>query len=231
MAKRPMPANSRMPYIKYMIYNEIHPNRKFTQVCGKYTCLVESGATTVVGADLVLFYEIGVNSFKKPPNKPAGVLWAFVSKEPGFRLKNVTKYWNNMFNYSATYDRESPGNMHIFRSQINKMVVPSHYTFYPKNIAPEPRALWFVSRCHPKGRAIQSARDEYALELSKYMQIDVYTRSSKCRNKLHKLVKEGEEPNISDSHFYLSFESTSCKDYILLRNCGRLWKPTIPLFQ
>lgn len=66
---------------------------------------------------------------------------------------------------------------------------------------------WFVSNCHTK-----NGRLEYARELAKHIQVDIYgtcgnfscpKRSGNCYGSLKNEYK-----------FYLAFENSNCKDYI-----------------
>ena len=67
---------------------------------------------------------------------------------------------------------------------------------------------WFVSNC-----ASSNDRHEYATELSKYIQVDVF---GKCgNNKCHKSTpKKCFEMLQKDYRFYLAFENSNCRDYI-----------------
>ncbi|XP_067947586.1 glycoprotein 3-alpha-L-fucosyltransferase A-like [Watersipora subatra] len=192
--------------------------------CGKYKCQEESGATNTSGADMVIFHDIDVNHFNSPPWKDINSLWAFVAKEPQMKLSAPEHLWNGVFNYSVTFDSDTDGNMFVFRSKILKLFSIQNNNFATKRLNRIPRALWLVSHCNKETTmTLASGREEYAVELSKHFQVDVYTSRMSCQYRLGDLVKDvrgDRQPEIGDYAFYLSFENNLCKDYI----SEKLWK-------
>lgn len=70
------------------------------------------------------------------------------------------------------------------------------------------KVAWFVSNCNAK-----NARLEYAKELQKHIEVDIYGR---CGN-LRCARRDGEQcMDIlrRDYKFYLAFENSNCKDYV-----------------
>ena len=63
---------------------------------------------------------------------------------------------------------------------------------------------WFVSNCNAVNNRL-----EYALELSKFIDVDIYGDCGwlKCDVDCNQMLSE-------DYKFYLSFENSNCKDYI-----------------
>ncbi|CAL1548134.1 unnamed protein product [Lymnaea stagnalis] len=78
---------------------------------------------------------------------------------------------------------------------------------------------WFVSHCN-----IQSRREEYAAELSKYIQVDVYGKCGKL-----KCEDRGKCARMLDTEykFYLSFENSFCVDYVTEKLLNILEKNTL----
>ncbi|XP_067949772.1 4-galactosyl-N-acetylglucosaminide 3-alpha-L-fucosyltransferase FUT5-like [Watersipora subatra] len=193
---------------------------------GKYQCRYDRGSRDISSADMVLFSELEVTLHKKPPTKPHKQLWAFFSKEPQIKLnRNQQALWNGHFNYNAIFDRTTEGSFHIFRSKLKKLQPARNLHFTPKPNMRSPRILWFVSHCSSNDsiRHIFSAREEYVLELSNYIPIDIFTTSKRCVRLFGNLTKTSaqlEEPPMSDYMFYLSFENSLCKDYIT----EKFWK-------
>ncbi|XP_067947581.1 glycoprotein 3-alpha-L-fucosyltransferase A-like [Watersipora subatra] len=194
--------------------------------CQMYTCIVKEGTRNMSGADMVVFAEHDMEAMRIPPKKHPTSLWAFLSREPQNHIyKAPQNLWDGVFNYSVTYDSDTDGNMHIFRDQIIKRSRRSFQNFAAVKANREPNALWFVSHCTEnwKKHHVWSARAEYALELSKYITIDVFTKEDGCRDQLRSLIKNANttvEPGFNDYTFYLAFESTLCKDYV----SEKLWK-------
>ena len=67
------------------------------------------------------------------------------------------------------------------------------------------KVAMLVSNCSP-----QNKRMEYALELQKYIDVDIYGKCGKyCPRNWKCLQKLGK-----DYKFYLSYENSNCRDYI-----------------
>ena len=193
---------------------------------GGHTCRFDKGTKDISDADMVLFSDIEVNRYMTPPPRRPNQLWAFFSKEPQIKLtsKHISQ-WNGLFNYSATFVRDNEGSLHIFRAQIKRLQANGTMFFTPKPSMRPVRILWFVSHCSlpPRTKRISSAREEYILELSRYVTIDIFTSNSKeCGRRFGNLVQNSKkgEPKMDDYMFYLSFENSLCKDYV----SEKVWK-------
>jgi alpha-1,3-fucosyltransferase len=93
--------------------------------------------------------------------------------------------------------------------------------------------LWFTSNPGSVGK-----RDDYVLEMAKYIDIDIYGKSSEYKNKFpnykqdpcinkHDDAKETCYMSLFESYkFYLSFENSLCNGYI----SEKLWKLYTPEF-
>ncbi|XP_067950547.1 alpha-(1,3)-fucosyltransferase fut-1-like [Watersipora subatra] len=204
------------------------PKRSGGLKCGDFWCKLRHGQTNVSGADLAVFSEIDVQHFVHPPNKRPSDVWAFFSKETQTTL-NITKSlpeWNGMFNYSATFDRNNEANMHVFRAELERITPSGSIKFSPTPRMKPLRALWYLSHCSSENNhhGIRSGREQYVLELSKHIPIDIYSASEKpfCRQVFGDLVKEHgtPEPDMSDYMFYFSFENSLCRDCVT----EKLWK-------
>ncbi|XP_067947392.1 alpha-(1,3)-fucosyltransferase C-like [Watersipora subatra] len=194
----------------------------------KHKCRLESGRNDSQGADVLIFGNGEVSHFRSPPHKGQNDLWVFLSKEPQIKLKNrrAQLQWNGLFNYSVTFDRNTDASYHIFRP-ILKSIYPAETRYYkPWTQKKLVRALWMVSHCTTTNhhQNIFSARERYAVELSKHFPIEVFTSNLKnCGWALKDLegsIHENENPNMSDYMFYLSFENNLCQDYIT----EKFWK-------
>ena len=202
--------------------------------CKKYTCRLDRGGLDTTGADLLCFNHDSVDQFFTPPYKSRDTVAIFISGEPQTHIykANRTK-WDGYFNYSAVHTTETDGTFASFRHEIKRRLSLVKIDAYKKLKLRRPRALWFVSHCSHrwKQHSVLSGRAEYVQELTKYIDVDVYTRHDSCRKQLKGLIKKGPEPKLQSYPFYLSFESTLCKDYI----SEKFWKvlegsgPTIPI--
>ncbi|XP_067949887.1 alpha-(1,3)-fucosyltransferase C-like [Watersipora subatra] len=199
---------------------------------GKNTCFYEHGANSTVGADVIAFSEKDIYYLKTPPQKYPGQLWIFYSKEPQVKIKHASLQprWDGFFNYSVTFDRTTEESYHVFRPRLMKITPPLAYFYTPYPNMLKLRALWCVSHCKKWNDTnnILGGREEYVLELSKYITIDLHTlaRKEACPTTFKKIsgtINRRGQPRMQDYMFYLSFENNLCKDYI----SGKFWKVLI----
>ncbi|XP_067949484.1 3-galactosyl-N-acetylglucosaminide 4-alpha-L-fucosyltransferase FUT3-like [Watersipora subatra] len=193
-----------------------------------YQCRYYRGVNNSTHADLALFRYQGLLHYKSPPKKEPQQLAAFVASEPQTTLNptDLSK-WDGFFNYSITFLREDEGSFSMFRRKLIKLH-PTRTIHFASTLMRKPvKALWFVSHCTAakKHNRIYSAREEYVIELSKHISIDVFTSADKqvCFQRFKGLLNihsNTKDPEIADYMFYLSFENNLCKDYIT----EKLWK-------
>lgn len=115
---------------------------------------------------------------------------------------------NIVFNWTANYrwDSDIPRPYGYFLKYEPKpplpMIVKNYAIHKTKQVA------WFVSNCNPMNN-----RQEYAVELSKHISVDIYgdCGTLKCpRSKENECFRMLEE----DYKFYLAFENVNCLYYI-----------------
>jgi Glycosyltransferase family 10 (fucosyltransferase) C-term len=70
------------------------------------------------------------------------------------------------------------------------------------------QVAWIVSNCNAANQ-----RYEYAVELSKYISVDIYGSCGKLQCS-HKGGNNCNELLNKQYRFYLAFENSNCKDYI-----------------
>ncbi|XP_067947043.1 alpha-(1,3)-fucosyltransferase 11-like [Watersipora subatra] len=195
----------------------------------KHVCRYEFGVRNSSEADITVFCERAVFTLKRPPHKKTGDLWAFYSKEPQARIldKTIQSNWDGLFNYSITYDRKTEESYHVFRPRLMKITEPKTKFYRPYPKMREFRGLLLNSHCTSPDdfRLILSAREQYILELAKYMPVDLYTAAFKnqCREALKDMngnIYVGTQPNMKNYMFYMAFENNLCKDYI----SEKFWK-------
>ncbi|XP_067947384.1 alpha-(1,3)-fucosyltransferase C-like [Watersipora subatra] len=204
-----------------------HTHKKVVKVVktSKHQCVNEWGSKNSQGADVLIFGNGEVSLFEKPPHKGPNDLWVFLSKEPQSKLKKrfVQPNWDGMFNYSVTFNRKTQASFHIFRPIIVP-ITPIQQRYFVNKA--DMKALWMVSHCKTteSNQNVFSAREEYVIELSKHIPIDVFTsRAESCSlvlNSVNRSIYNDEEPNFDKYMFYLSFENSLCQDYIT----EKFWK-------
>ncbi|CAG0894893.1 unnamed protein product [Cyprideis torosa] len=151
-------------------------------------------------ADVVIFKDWVPD---RPPGR-SNQIWVLYMLESPFHTAHGKK---NAVNWTATYRHDSdlvaPYDKWVYYDpRVKRKQVQKNYaTGKTKKVA------WFVSNCGAK-----NGRLEFAKELSKYIDVDIYGRCGKrmcsrwdpkCFNLLN-----------SDYKFYLAFENSNCRDYI-----------------
>ena len=214
-SKRQNFGETKRPPSKVKVLQQTHPypNRSGKSPvikCGDYSCRIIYGTDINKVADLVMFSEVSVNIFKRPPLKPPNQLWGIRVKEPYNHFHANLTPWNGYFNYSAAFDLKSDGSNVVFRSKMVKLVKPTAANYYKRVVNPgRERALWFVSHCPKAVRDVMSGRVAYAMHLSKYLTIDVYTKTIECKKSLGHLVMENR--NLKTIHFTFHLRAISVK--------------------
>ncbi|CAH8825714.1 unnamed protein product [Trichobilharzia szidati] len=158
-------------------------------------------------ADIIILTDENYPRGERPPNQ----LWFIFIHEPPYKVK-LSYDLGDRVNYTITYRQDSS----VFLPYHNyKPFDPSHSwdTRYPlpsRNyaIGKTKMAAWFVTNCNPN-----SPRNEYAEELSKHFEVDIY---GSCGTKTCPRTNEPECYKLleKDYKFYLSFENSLCPDYI-----------------
>ncbi|KAE8743619.1 hypothetical protein FOCC_FOCC010763 [Frankliniella occidentalis] len=175
------------------------------EMCPVDTCTLTDRQDEAATSDAILYKDY----FRHPGvPRPPRQIWILYFLECPYHTQHI-KY-NDVFNWTATYRRDSD------------LVAPyERWAYYDPRLKQRPLAempnyalnktrkvAWFVSNC-----AARNGRLQYAMELSKYIQVDIYGACGqlKClRNEPEKCFA------LLDQHykFYLAFENSNCKDYI-----------------
>ncbi|GLH12276.1 Glycoprotein 3-alpha-L-fucosyltransferase A [Gryllus bimaculatus] len=197
---------------KILIYNglsswaSIKPGRDafLRQKCPVDTCTITANKAEAADADLILYKDHFVNpGVPRPPRQ----VWVLYFLECPYHTQHVK--FNDVFNWTATYRRDSD------------IVAPyERWAYYDEHIKQNPhmdrnyaanktkKVAWFVSNCGARNRRLQ-----YAHELQKYIQVDIYGAcgTKRCpRSSANKCLQMLDR----DYKFYLAFENSNCKDYI-----------------
>ncbi|XP_072096132.1 alpha-(1,3)-fucosyltransferase 7 isoform X1 [Mobula birostris] len=169
-------------------------------------CILTCNKSMFHRANVVAFHhrELQNNISNLPREKrPRNQKWLWVSLESPSNTKGI-HHLNGLFNWTMTYKRDSdifiPYGHLMKRSQHTDVSIPEKSFL----------ATWVISNYHRK-----SWRAKVHLNLSKYMQINIYGKSVKKY-----LPKTLLLPTISKYAFYLAFENSIHKDYIT----EKLWR-------
>ena len=114
-----------------------------------------------------------------------------------------------VFNWTATYRSDSTivapyGKWQYYNNKVRQLPLKRNYLANKtKSVA------WFVSNCET-----ENERMEYAKELSKHIQVDIYGPCGSDTCSKHRDEKECFKTLDKDYRFYLSFENSNCKEYI-----------------
>ncbi|XP_071104549.1 LOW QUALITY PROTEIN: glycoprotein 3-alpha-L-fucosyltransferase A-like [Haliotis cracherodii] len=174
------------------------------QKCGVQRCELIDNKQDGAKADAVLFHH---NPARPWFDRPQKQIWILFMLESPYHTAGLGAF-KDVFNWTATYRHDStivapyekfvPYNSSVLTKKQDK----NYSAGKSKMVA------WFVSNC-----GARNGRRNYADELSKHVQVDIYGacgklkcpryQSSKCFDMLNK-----------DYKFYLAFENSNCRDYI-----------------
>ncbi|CAC5391957.1 E2.4.1.214 [Mytilus coruscus] len=174
------------------------------QQCPVQQCTVTDDRRSAETADAVMFHHSPSKPWTKRPNNQ---IWILFLLESPYHTPGLSGF-NNVFNWTATYRHDS-----IIVAPYEKMVPHDPDVITKKQdknyaVGKTKKVAWFVSNC-----GARNGRRQYADELGKYIQVDIYGacgpnkcprhNAEHCFNMLDK-----------DYKFYLSFENSNCRDYI-----------------
>ncbi|XP_076471462.1 glycoprotein 3-alpha-L-fucosyltransferase A-like [Babylonia areolata] len=174
------------------------------QQCTVQACELVDDRSRMKEADVVLFQ----SSPPHMPDRPRDQIWAMYLLESPYHSTSLSNS-RNVFNWTATYRHDStivaPYEKYI---PLNESLVRRDKPLRNYAHGKAKKVAWFVSNCGARNR-----RRQYAEELSRYIQVDIYGacgslkcprfQSDKCFGMLN-----------TDYKFYLAFENSNCRDYI-----------------
>ena len=205
----PLSSNSTMKYIlrvgDFNWEDWLEGQKRFVDdKCPIADCWLTSdeGRSKTADALLISLFKFSMRPRYLP--KPAHQIWIVQHKESPWHNRIEPRSLRGLVNWTATYRRDST------------IVLPYQwYTNVPGGKPPSPEVnfavgktknvAWFVSNC-----ANRNGRQNYAKELAKFIDVDVYGGCGKlsCQKELcYKMLK-------TDYKFYLAFENSHCVEYI-----------------
>jgi len=241
---------------KILIISQLYKDKEHTEYgtnffakkeCSQTNCIITQDKYkfgSEEAFDAVLFHTMQwgfeLNGISTAERKNPKQRYVFLIKETSVydNLNYTTdERLNNFFNWTMTFrlDSDIPWPYGWFTSKSSSTPLLGQGVWEPfssgKNLekyttVKSRMVTWFVSKCKT-----QSRREEYATELRKHLQVQIYGR---CGDHVCMKEKEGEETGkcdkiIEESYFYLSFENSLCQDYITEKVYKVLQMNTIPV--
>lgn len=201
-----------VPVKTILLYNGykdwgVKPGREtfLEQNCPVNACSLTDSRRHSSSADAILFrQDPRFPIFRRPP----GQIWILYLLEAPYFTPDLRKF-KGQFNWTATYRRDSDI-VAPYEKFVKYNAQPLKYHTIPHRNYAEgktKKVAWFVSNCHATNQRL-----EYAKQLSKYIQVDIY---GKCGDKKCPRGKDScSEMLNKDYKFYLAFENSNCRDYI-----------------
>ncbi|CAL1533707.1 unnamed protein product [Lymnaea stagnalis] len=195
---------------KIMLFNGIggwdlkHGQQTFLdQKCRVPYCEVTDNKDDLSSADVVFFQGVPRSNLPKSPHQK----WLLFLLESPYHTPGLEGALG-LINWTATYRHDST-------------IVAPYEKFVPFNtsVLTKPqeknyaagktkKVAWFVSNC-----GARNGRRQYADELAKYIQVDIYGNCGTLQCPRYESNKCFDMLN-TDYKFYLSFENSNCRDYI-----------------
>lgn len=167
-------------------------------------CLLTTDRVYLQMAKALVFHWYNFNPEDLPMWRSPQQLWTIYNLEPPPNLARLSeKFPGWLFNVTATYRRDSDLWLPYGSFVRRTTPLPDSQLYVDLRFKSRPVA-WFVSNCKT-----QSHREDYAKELSKIVEVDIYGRCGpfSCDKKQLSLCYE----KLSREYFfYLSFENSFC---------------------
>ena len=218
--------------------------REMSEVCPKgisQNCIYTyDHALHLKTADALLFHgaDVGRDDVKYMPsdlislrhaNKAYHQNWIFLSHESPLLTDYKSKPYNNVFNWTATYNRLSDAFIPYSRYERINTGKDTTATNMKKNYAASKTTLvaWQVSNCGSQTRL------QYAKKLEKYVDLVVFggcgdrfkNNGAACSKSNFKKC----EGRLEKFKFYLAFENTFCTDYVTEKYWNTLNRESVPV--
>ena len=158
------------------------------------------------GADAVMFQINKLGVLGHPPLKHKGQVFVAVEREATPLVRIPLQNFEHVFNWTMTFRQDSdifyPYGKIIFRTGTPP--VKDYSVIYKKK---KKGIIWFVSHCRTK-----SKREDYAKELSKYIDLDIVGGCGRdiCPRHSNKCLDKFEQ----EYFFRFNFENTYHTDYV-----------------
>ena len=162
-----------------------------------------------IDADAILMQLNKLQTLGHPPLKRKDQVFVAVEREATPTEKIPLRNFENMFNWTMTYRRDSD----IFYpyGRIVKRRKPSARKKYSQIYKLKKKSvIWFVSHCNTK-----SKRENYVEELKKYIDVDIYGKCGTLQCARHGNQSRDCLPKLEEEYFFrIAFENTYHSDYV-----------------
>ncbi|KAK3580932.1 hypothetical protein CHS0354_008227 [Potamilus streckersoni] len=174
------------------------------QNCRVNTCSLIADRNRAAQADAILFQHSPTRPWFQRPKSQIWILFLLESPNHTPALNGL----ENLFNWTASYRHDSdivaPYEKFVRYNERVK-TLPQNKSY---SVGKVKQVAWFVSNC-----GARNGRREFADELAKYIQVDIY---GGCGN--HRCSRQDSdrcfEMLSKEYKFYLAFENSNCRDYI-----------------
>ena len=205
--------------------------------CPEDRCMVISDHEQIQKAEVVVFHirdmKLGMFTIDTPSYRNPNQLWVFFSHESPYNTyvgsgllsswnRDVT-YLDGIFNATMSYMTQSDFFLpyYTYRPRVDPRPLYESFSYRNKTKL----LLWVVSNCHSDSR-----RTQYANELKKHVQLDVYGTCGEP----HPCGATHQDDACFDRFirqykFYLAFENGECRDYITEKFWGTLERGVVPV--
>ena len=208
---------------KKFITSDARLGTKSFDKCPVKQCFATHDRSLLNDSHALIFHPRDIDTEDLPNHRLVHQRYIFYNLEPPFLTTFDSKLFkkvNGLFNWTMTYRKDSdiyhPNSENPFLTIEESTPSLEHLQNKKKKVA------WFVSNCN----FIKSHRSEYANELRKYIQLDIFGRcgSRTCEDKkaCYRMLS-------SDYKFYLSFENSFYRDYVTEKFFNALLNDVVPI--
>ena len=199
-------------------------SKKYIDTYTEYPCKITDNRDTLSEADAVVF---DTQHIRNLPQKRRGQVWVYETAESpsnGFN-PNVLKNWNNLFNWTMSYRRDSDLLfMYIEFATVStdKRDTNESFSFLRNK---KRNIVWFVGNCRTASR-----REDYAGTLGKNCEIYKIGNCGRNGNECPRNDAKSCMRNLLNNEykFYFSAENSLCRDYITEKSFERMQYNVIP---
>ncbi|NPA71212.1 MAG: hypothetical protein GXO35_00155 [Gammaproteobacteria bacterium] len=194
----------------------------FLRKCAESRCSVTANTSLAATVDAILFHAWETSAENMPPRIRPDQIWIFYCLESPLTVQRKIRGTNNKYNLTITYLNDPETDI---VTRIRKLKPPLNPILASEVVQRKSRtAVWPVSNCD----GASSQRNEYARQLSSYVDLDVYGR---CGNLSCPIEDKSNcySQFEADYYFYLSFENSVCEQYITEKVYSALRRHMIPV--
>lgn len=198
--------NESVPFKTILVFGNAKNGIEYydKKLCPVSNCKITVNKQNIDTVDIVLTQH---QAFSRGTKSPQNQIWVLYFLESPYHSPRLNGY-RDMYNWTATYRHDSDIVTPYAKFVPFNDSVRSKQQRYNYARGKTKQIAWFVSNC-----GANNNRLEYAKELGKYIQVDIYGNCGKL--KCFKRKSDGCFQMLNrDYKFYLAFENSNCRDYI-----------------